>query len=1014
MRVSVVISTYNRAEGLRQTLTSFRHQTYANFEILVVNGPSTDHTEDVLAEFAGVVRAFRCPHRRLAISRNIGIAHAAGDIVAFIDDDAIPEPTWLEELVAAHSQAGVGAAGGLVVDHTGVRLQYRYALCNRVGQLKFDVEPPFDEYTRPRADTIAYLQGTNMSYRRTVLAEVGGFDENILHYYDDVEIALRVIDAGFKVVPLNGAAVHHKYLASHVRDHERVTLDPYNLMMDHCYYALKNGRETRTTRDVVGALIKAADHLGDEADGYLAAGKMTRTQNVHYRARVQEALEHGLVKGVSGHRINGQIGPADPADFCQFPTLAPTGSRLKLCFVSREFPPGDFGGVGRYSAELATGFAAAGHEVHVVTHSPGDHRLDFENGVWVHRVPAAERWVPDLDGVPLVHNLVHVAGVYHELCRIAERGRPLDLVCAPLWLCEGLAAGFDDRFPTVVTLMTCMKVIAGMQSADFQDNPHTRQLVALEDATVRRAGHIHAISHAILDKAEVDYGADRAKAFVAELGLADRSPNYRRTRPTGGRVRVLFVGRLEVRKGADLFLAVAARLAREFPTAEFVLAGRDTGNTEGGESYRQRFEREHVGNSDLLNRVVFTGMVSEDELFSHYANADVFCLPSRYESFGLVFVEAMMFGLPVVGVRAGGMTEVIADGENGYLTTPDDAGSVESALRALLADPARRAEFGRRSRAIYEAKFSAPVMIDRLETAFRRVIVGHLSRTSAGGAPPLERVSRRLADVITDTTGIVADRAARAADRLLDANCFPVDPLLALRRAWGLPQEEFIVANYRLFLGRKPTSKDLEFWAGEFRGGATRTDVARAIAHGSDYGRQLFQGCTQLLPAAVGEDDQAIPAQVAPPPPAVLRPSFRHRLAALPLVGKVFKYLRRAVHMPWTVHKLYHGYGAADLRVLIEDRHAALTGTLRSELLAAVRDLAREQGDLRELVYSRQAKLAAEQHEIRRLLEEMKAGRPEVYGRRGGKTAGHSAGDANGQAPDLPSLPATGNLRASA
>src|SRR5262249_25832516 len=124
MRVSVVVNTYNRGESLRQTLRSFRHQTYDRFEGVVVNGPSTDGTAAVLAEFAGAVRAYDCPAPHLSRSRNLGIEHAAGDVVAFIDDDAIPEPDWIESLVAAYDEPRVGGAGGIVYDHTGVRLQY--------------------------------------------------------------------------------------------------------------------------------------------------------------------------------------------------------------------------------------------------------------------------------------------------------------------------------------------------------------------------------------------------------------------------------------------------------------------------------------------------------------------------------------------------------------------------------------------------------------------------------------------------------------------------------------------------------------------------------------------------------------------------------------------------------------------------------------------------------------------------------------------------------------------------
>src|SRR5579862_6348187 len=152
MRVSVVINTYNRAKSLKDTLKALRYQTHDAFEVIVVKGPCTDDTNGTLREFAGGVRVADCPEVHLSKSRNIGVIEASGEIVAFIDDDAIPEPGWLSELVAAYDGPQVGGAGGLVYDHTGFALQYKYSICDRVGGNNFDVKPPFDDYNCRGAD----------------------------------------------------------------------------------------------------------------------------------------------------------------------------------------------------------------------------------------------------------------------------------------------------------------------------------------------------------------------------------------------------------------------------------------------------------------------------------------------------------------------------------------------------------------------------------------------------------------------------------------------------------------------------------------------------------------------------------------------------------------------------------------------------------------------------------------------------------------------------------------------
>lgn len=179
LRISVVINTYNRAESLRTTLDALRHQHHTDFEVVVVNGPSDDGTAALLEERAGDVRVVDCPERNLAVSRNLGIDATAGEVVAFIDDDAIPEARWLADLAEAYDSERVAGAGGLTLDNTGVRAQYRYSLCDRIGKTDFDARPPFVAENQPGADPFVYLQGTNCSFRRSALEAIGGFDEEI-------------------------------------------------------------------------------------------------------------------------------------------------------------------------------------------------------------------------------------------------------------------------------------------------------------------------------------------------------------------------------------------------------------------------------------------------------------------------------------------------------------------------------------------------------------------------------------------------------------------------------------------------------------------------------------------------------------------------------------------------------------------------------------------------------------------------------------------------------------------
>jgi glycosyltransferase involved in cell wall biosynthesis len=99
----------------------------------------------------------------------------------------------------------------------------------------------------------------------------------------------------------------------------------------------------------------------------------------------------------------------------------------------------------------------------------------------------------------------------------------------------------------------------------------------------------------------------------------------------------------------------------------------------------------------LEEKVIFHGVVGLKDLEKFYSEADIFVLPSLYEPFGIVFAEAMSFGLPIIATRVGGIPELVEDGENGFLVPPKDVNSLADAIDKLVSDAELREKFGRRS-----------------------------------------------------------------------------------------------------------------------------------------------------------------------------------------------------------------------------------------------------------------------------------------------------------------------------
>lgn len=167
-------------------------------------------------------------------------------------------------------------------------------------------------------------------------------------------------------------------------------------------------------------------------------------------------------------------------------------------------------------------------------------------------------------------------------------------------------------------------------------------------------------------------------------------------RTAGGPLRVLCVGRLVPEKGQALLLDAVRRLLDD---------GVDVRLTLVGDGPRRAALETRAADLGLGDAVSFAGAVGQDEIRTHYAEADVFALPSFAEGVPVVLMEAMATGLPVVTTRIAGIAELVEDGVSGCVLPPGRADLLADALAALAADPERRQRMGKAGRAAVEAGF---------------------------------------------------------------------------------------------------------------------------------------------------------------------------------------------------------------------------------------------------------------------------------------------------------------------
>jgi glycosyltransferase involved in cell wall biosynthesis len=321
IRFSVVINTYNRASALAKTLEVLRRQTYQEFEVVVVNGPSTDATSTILSDYAEDVKIAHCPVRKLGVSRNIGIDNAAGEIVAFIDDDAVPEFSWLEKLAIAYADPLVAAAGGYVFDVPTGRFLWRICTCTRTGDVSTDARPPVGTYLGERADPFLYLAGCNMSFRRSALVAIGGFNEAILYVYDDVDVCCRFIDKGHTIALLEDAIVYHERAQNAVRDNKGFIRDCYPLIHDKAIFSLQCCSGRPSAEDLVSRIKETASHWANAARHHIDEGTFTPVEYEHFVQRIDDAVRDGIAQG-SRPRTFRKFREPRRASFHPYPTLS--------------------------------------------------------------------------------------------------------------------------------------------------------------------------------------------------------------------------------------------------------------------------------------------------------------------------------------------------------------------------------------------------------------------------------------------------------------------------------------------------------------------------------------------------------------------------------------------------------------------------------------------------------------------------------------------------------------------
>ncbi|ELS44976.1 MULTISPECIES: glycosyltransferase [Microcystis] len=209
---------------------------------------------------------------------------------------------------------------------------------------------------------------------------------------------------------------------------------------------------------------------------------------------------------------------------------------------------------------------------------------------------------------------------------------------------------------------------------------------------------------------------------------------------------ILYVGRFDPRKGIETLVNACARLPA--PWLLYLVGGSRSGGSDCQEQQRIRFLVKTLG---LESRIIFTGRVSQTDLPSYYAATDVCVVPSYYEPFGLVAIEAMAAGTPVVASDVGGLRHTVVHNRTGLLVPPRNAEALATALGELLARPEKRQSMGRLGREWVESRFSSGAVARQILSLYQSLT---LEKSAPEGVLPTQSLITALQKRIQQELGL--------------------------------------------------------------------------------------------------------------------------------------------------------------------------------------------------------------------------------------------------------------------
>lgn len=666
-------------------------------EVIVVLGPHQGESLSVLKSIASPfpVKIYQSDQRNLCWSRNIGLKVSKYEIVAYIDDDAVPEPNWLRNITSPFSDPKIGLVGGWTRFQSSMKFQHQNQVVTetlRVRPLVGNEKPGKHEFLSPL--------GANFAIRRSVGIQLNGFDNFLEWWGDEADIAIRMNETEFSVIFESSAVVHHFQENSEFRKSEVSAQNMRTPWKSRSYLMAKHSDSIK----FCGTVLECDFEISRQSLEWARLNNHLKKSDFNRLIQdIRDGIREGIRSGVRNRKLNhlglDQIDvDINPVHVAAIELSKQKYLGLAPSFIYREEPGITAGGITNWITEMCRAFGEKGiPSIYVCQNRHLEETsVEYKDGYWIFQVGRDLSYNLEFARQTFPTDLQTFGILARNLIDIISEGFSISDLIIPSF--EGIGNLFIDDNRLVTTLHTSTK-------ESLENHPHLPfdamtqiridMINKLEDEIIQTSPRIIANSAQIARKLGLG-GSSRVK--VIPHGISFSNQDEIRISPSVDKVapKVAFIGRWEPRKGSFYLPEIISRILEEGVEVTIV----------GGDPFTQREKALSKLKKTHNSKLSVLGVVEKDKLQDVYRNSDVVIIPSIYESFGLVAIEALAAGCGVVAFSGSGIEESVCNCVNADFSGVGDVDDFSEKTLKLAREIFKDADLRNESMRYVEENFS--------------------------------------------------------------------------------------------------------------------------------------------------------------------------------------------------------------------------------------------------------------------------------------------------------------------